>query len=58
VIVFDPHRTLASRLKPNDLLKVVFTRGKPDITNQLEEIYEEASSWKETNELKLTYSSG
>jgi len=52
-IVFDPHGTLASRLKPNDLLKVVFTRGKADITKELEEIYQEASKWNETNELRL-----
>jgi len=52
-IVFDPHGTLASRLKPNDLLKVVFTRGKADITEQLEEIYQEASKWNETNQLRL-----
>jgi hypothetical protein len=52
-IVFDPHGTLANRLKPNDLLKVVFTRGKADITEQLEEIYQEASKWNETNVLRL-----
>jgi len=52
VIVFDPHGTLANRLKPNDLLKVIFTRGKADITEKLEEIYQEASTWTETNELK------
>jgi len=52
-VVFDPHGTLASKLKPNDLLKVVFTRGKADITEQLEEIYQEASNWSETNELRL-----
>jgi hypothetical protein len=52
-IVFDPHGTLANRLKPNDLLKVVFTRGKADITEQLEEIYQEASKWNETNQLRL-----
>jgi len=52
VVVFDPHGTLANRLKPNDLLKVVFTKGKADITNDLQEIYEEASAWPETNELK------
>jgi len=52
-IVFDPHGTLASRLETNYLLKVVFTRGKADITKELEEIYQEASSWRETNELRL-----
>ena len=53
VIVFDPHGTLAKRLKPNPLLKVNFTKGKIEITKDLEEIYEKASSWKETNKLKL-----
>lgn len=53
VIVFDPHGTLANRLKPHDLLKVVFTKGKADITQELEEIYKEASNWTETNELRL-----
>jgi len=53
VIVFDPHGTLADRVKTNDLWKVVFTRGKADITNGLEDIYNEASSWKETNRLRL-----
>jgi len=53
VIVFDPHGTLAKRLKPNPLLKVNFTKGRIDITKDLEEIYKKASSWKETNRLKL-----
>ena len=53
VTVFDPHGTLASRLKPEDQLKVVFTGGKAEITGQLEEIYKETSNWNETNELKL-----
>jgi len=53
VVVFDPHGTLASRLKENKLLKVNFTRGRADITNDLKKIYEEASAWPETNELKL-----
>ncbi len=53
VIVFDPHGTISSRLKPNDLLKIVFTKGRKDITDELEEIYDEASAWRETNELKL-----
>lgn len=52
-MVFDPHGTLAKRLGENKLLRVVFTRGKRDITDELEEIYQNASSWKETNELKL-----
>jgi len=53
VIVFDPHGTLANRLKENELLKIIFTKGKADITNELEEIYQDASTWTETNELKL-----
>jgi hypothetical protein len=31
----------------------VFTRGKTDITKELEEIYQEASNWNETNQLRL-----
>jgi len=53
VTVFDPHGTLANRLKENELLKAVYTKGKADITSQLEEIYQDASAWPETNELKL-----
>jgi len=52
VIVFDPHGTLANRLKSRPLLEVNFTRGRVDVTSYLQEIYEEASSWPETNELK------
>jgi hypothetical protein len=52
VIVFDPHGTLSNRLKASKRLEIVFTRGRTNITNQLQEIYEEASSWPETNELK------
>jgi len=52
VIVFDPHGTLAKRLKPDPLLQVNFTRGRIDVTSYLQEIYEEASTWPETNELK------
>ena len=53
VIVIDPHGTLTKRLKKNDLLKTIFTMGKRDITKELEEIYQDASTWPETNELKL-----
>lgn len=53
VVVFDPHGTLARRLEDHPLLQVVFTKGKLDITDNLQEIYEKASSWPETNELKL-----
>jgi len=52
VIVFDPHGTLARRLKSNPLLQANFTRGRLDVTNYLQEIYDEASGWPETNELK------
>lgn len=53
VVVFDPHGTLASRLKPSENLKIHFTKGRANITEQLEGIYQEASLWPETNELKL-----
>lgn len=53
VVVFDPHGTLANRLKPNPLLEVNFTRGRIDVSKKLQEIYEETSKWPETNELKL-----
>jgi hypothetical protein len=53
VIAFDPHGTLYNRLGQHELLKVVFTHGKKDITDELEEIYQDASTWPETNELKL-----
>jgi hypothetical protein len=52
-IVFDPHGTLANRLRQNELLQVIFTRGKADITQELEQIHQQASGWQETNELKL-----
>ena len=53
VVVFDPHGTIANRLKENKKLRVVSTHGKKDITEELEEIYQDASTWPETNELKL-----
>lgn len=53
VVVFDPHGTLANRLKEDELLKINFTKGRADITNDLKKIYEEASDWPETNKLKL-----
>jgi hypothetical protein len=53
VIAFDPHGTLFNKLGQHDLLKVVFTHGKKDISDELEEIYQDASTWPETNELKL-----
>jgi len=31
----------------------VFTEGKADITDELQKIYNEASNWTETNQLKL-----
>jgi hypothetical protein len=45
VTVFDPHGTLANRLKENELLKIVYTKGKADITSELEKIYQDASTW-------------
>jgi hypothetical protein len=53
VIAFDPHGTLYNRLGQHELLKVVFTHGKRDISDELEKIYQDASTWSETNELKL-----
>jgi hypothetical protein len=40
-------------LLEDPLLEVHFTKGRLDITDKLQKIYEEASSWPETNELKL-----
>ena len=53
VKVFDPHGTIANRLSKSDLLDVHFTRGRADITQDLQSIYDAASTWPETNELKL-----
>ena len=53
VVVFDPHGTLSDRLKSDKNLRVVFTRGKADVTEELQRIYEEASAWPETNKLRL-----
>lgn len=53
VKVFDPHGTIANRLGQHELLEIFFTRGKADITEELQAIYDEASNWPETNELKL-----
>ena len=53
LVVFAPHGTLASRLRPSENLEVYFTKGRANITQHLEEIYQEASTWPETNELKL-----
>ena len=52
VIVFDPHGTLSNRMKENENLRVIFTKGRSDITEGLQTIYDEASGWPETNELK------
>jgi len=52
VKVFDPHGTLADRLKEHRNLTVFFTKGRSDITEELQHIYDEASEWPETNELK------
>ena len=53
VVVFDPHGTLSDRLESNVNLRVIFTRGKADITDELEKIYDEASAWPETNKLRM-----
>jgi hypothetical protein len=53
VTVFDPHGTIAKRLTENKKLRVLFTHGKKDITQELEDIHSDASTWPETNELKL-----
>jgi len=53
VKVFDPHGTLADRLREHEKLSVVFTKGRSDITEELQRIHDEASAWLETNELKL-----
>lgn len=43
----------ANRLEPHFLLKVNSTRGRVDVSKNLQEIYDEASSWTGTNELRL-----
>src|SRR2546428_8905689 len=53
VVVLDPHGTLSDRLESNEKLRVIFTRGKADITEELEKIYDEASTWPETNKLRI-----
>lgn len=53
VRVFDPHGTISNRLKISDLLQISFTKGRADITEDLQTIYDTASTWPETNELKL-----
>ena len=53
VVLFDPHGTISSRLKNQSLLETNFLRGRADITDKLEEIYQQASDWNETNTLRL-----
>jgi DNA helicase HerA-like ATPase len=53
VKVFDPHGTISNRLNTSELLEVHFTKGRADISDELQEIYDDASNWPETNELKL-----
>jgi hypothetical protein len=53
VKVFDPHGTLANRLKGETNLQIAFTKGRADITEELQIIYDTVSEWTETNELKL-----
>jgi len=52
VVVFDPHGTLADRLKTQKGLSVTLTHGRADISDQLQDIFDEASIWPETNELR------
>ena len=52
VLVFDPHGTLSDRLRDNRKLRIILTHGRADITEKLQELYDEASDWPETNELK------
>ncbi|MBO3842537.1 MAG: hypothetical protein FGF48_09025 [Candidatus Brockarchaeota archaeon] len=35
------------------MLRIILTRGKADVTQELEEIYQEASAWTESNELRM-----
>jgi len=51
VVVFDPHGSIANRLRPNDNLKVFKVSG--EITDKLKEIYDTASAWSETSKLRL-----
>ena len=51
VVVFDPHGSIADRLKPNSNLKVFRVSG--EITDKLKEIYDTASAWDETTKLRL-----
>jgi hypothetical protein len=53
VKVFDPHGTIAKRLKSSANLEIHFTKGKADITEELQQIYDDSSTWPETNELRL-----
>jgi hypothetical protein len=53
VKVFDPHGTIAKRLKSSANLEIHFTKGKADITEELQQIYDDSSTWSETNELRL-----
>jgi len=51
VVVFDPHGSIANRLKPSENLMTFRVSG--EITDKLREIYNMASSWDETNKLRL-----
>ena len=53
VVVFDPHGTIANKLKPNENLEVFHTAGPADVTDELERVYNEASRWPETDKLRL-----
>ncbi len=50
-VVFDPHGSIIDRLRDDELLSKNRIAG--DITAQLNDIYQTASGWPETKELKL-----
>jgi DNA helicase HerA-like ATPase len=48
VVVFDPHGSIADRLRSRDNLKV-----SGEITDKLKEIHDTVSEWPETSKLRL-----
>jgi len=51
VVLFDPHGSIAKRLRADENLMVYRKSG--DVTAELGEIYDTASQWQETNTLRL-----
>ncbi len=51
VVLFDPHGSIATRLKTHENVRIFRVSG--DITDKLRDIYETASAWEETAQLKL-----